>query len=262
MESFFCFGFCSSKGLAIRDKLFDGLKIRRDMASSIEQLRKLLGPVTSLVGELDIFDPLGAPPSLNKYLPGNETDILTWQFLSRAVYSTDSLNPRRRLDAALREGIDDVIRQLMEGINTLSKERGRIIDFKEVLYGYYRVNPKFGVDYILDILLVYKKYRGRKMTFPGNLNAIEIYFQFRKPILVPKNLQGHREREREEFWRVFDCAKFKDSFFYYSYCLSKLNRPVCSLCRNSRLELEFSIYHNFISKLHSIQSSLNNNFEL
>ena len=61
--------------------------------------------------------------------------------------------------------------QVMEGINTLSKERGRIIDFKEVLYGYYRVNPRFGVDYILDILLVYKKYRGRKMTFPVRRHA-------------------------------------------------------------------------------------------
>lgn len=59
----------------------------------------------------------------------------------------------------------------MEGINTLSKERGRIIDFKEVLYGYYRVNPKFGVDYILDMLLTYKKYRGRKMTFPVRRHA-------------------------------------------------------------------------------------------
>merc|ERR1712071_373532 len=62
------------------------------------------------------------------------------------------LNPRRAIDPSLREGVEDVIREVMEGINMLSKERGRIIDFKELLYGYYRVNPKFGVDYILDLL--------------------------------------------------------------------------------------------------------------
>jgi len=52
------------------------------------------------------------------------------------------------------------IGQVMESINTLSKERGRIIDFKELLYGYYRLDPRHGIDYILDMLLVYKKVGG------------------------------------------------------------------------------------------------------
>lgn len=54
----------------------------------------------------------------------------------------------------------------MENINGFSKQRGRVIEFKDILYGYYRLDPIHGADYILDILLVYKKYRGRKMTVP------------------------------------------------------------------------------------------------
>lgn len=54
----------------------------------------------------------------------------------------------------------------MDLINKFSKQRGRVIDFKEVFYGYHRVNPVFGVDYMLDMLLMYKKYRGKKMTVP------------------------------------------------------------------------------------------------
>ena len=54
----------------------------------------------------------------------------------------------------------------MEIINGYSKQRGRIIEFKEILYGYQRLDPIHGADYVLDILLVYKKYRGKKMTVP------------------------------------------------------------------------------------------------
>lgn len=54
----------------------------------------------------------------------------------------------------------------MDLINKFSKQRGRVIDFKEIFYGYQRMNPLFGVDYVLDMLLMYKKYRGKKMTVP------------------------------------------------------------------------------------------------
>lgn len=91
--------------------------------------------------------------------------------MARAVDSIDTINPRRSIDAPLREGVEDIIREVMESINSMSKERGRVIDFKELLYGYYRLDPRRGVDYILDLLLIYKKYRGRKMMFPVRRHA-------------------------------------------------------------------------------------------
>lgn len=54
----------------------------------------------------------------------------------------------------------------MQSINNLSRERGRVIEFRELLYGYTRTNPLHGQDLVLDLLLVYKKYRGKKMTVP------------------------------------------------------------------------------------------------
>jgi len=51
-------------------------------------------------------------------------------------------------------------------INMYSKQRGRVIEYREILYGYHRVSPQYGADYILDLLMVYKKYRGHKMTIP------------------------------------------------------------------------------------------------
>lgn len=70
------------------------------------------------------------------------------------------------MESAFREGLEDVIREIMENINTYSRQRGRVIEYREVLYGYSRVNTIYGHDLILDLLLVYKKYRGKKMTVP------------------------------------------------------------------------------------------------
>ncbi|MPC32112.1 Chondroitin sulfate synthase 1 [Portunus trituberculatus] len=53
----------------------------------------------------------------------------------------------------------------------VSKERGRVIDFKEVLYGYIRWHPSLASEYILDMLLLYKKFRGKKMTVPVRRHA-------------------------------------------------------------------------------------------
>lgn len=52
----------------------------------------------------------------------------------------------------------------MEIINAPSRQRGRVIDFNELLYGYTRLDPLHGADHILDLLLRYRRYRGRKMT--------------------------------------------------------------------------------------------------
>lgn len=70
------------------------------------------------------------------------------------------------MESAFREGLEDVIREIMENINAYSRQRGRIIEYREVLYGYSRVNTIHGHDLILDLLLVYRKYRGKKMTVP------------------------------------------------------------------------------------------------
>lgn len=82
----------------------------------------------------------------------------------------------------------------MELINSYSKQRGRVIDFKEILYGYWRMDPIYGVDLILDLLLVYRKYRGHKMTvqvrrhayiqqtFTGKMNHKKILFRSREVV--------------------------------------------------------------------------------
>ncbi|KAI5722967.1 hypothetical protein M8J76_016297 [Diaphorina citri] len=170
------------RGLKIHDLQQDMLNKHRDIYA---MLRLLGGNLTSMekvelshnsplfangVGEEDYLgDPylLGKEPGLLK----PPLELIPWNFVSRSIYSPGNLNPRKKLESHIKEGLDDVIREVMENLNTFSRERGRMIEFQELLYGYYRENPLHGADYILDLLLVYKKYRGRKMTVPVRKHA-------------------------------------------------------------------------------------------
>lgn len=43
--------------------------------------------------------------------------------------------------------------QLFDQFNANARQRGRMLQFQNVQYGYVRVEPRHGVDYILDIVL-------------------------------------------------------------------------------------------------------------
>ncbi|KAL1139748.1 hypothetical protein AAG570_006725 [Ranatra chinensis] len=151
--------------LRVQELQQESLNLHRDILS----MSKLLNiPLTNFI-ILFIF--LGKLPGLKKYNVKNIKEIQSWEFIQRALYSASDFNPKRRLEAPLREGLEDVIREVMDLINMYSKQRGRVIDFKEILYGYYQYNALYGANYILDMLLVYKKYRGRKMTVPVRRHA-------------------------------------------------------------------------------------------
>ncbi|UYV63520.1 CHSY1 [Cordylochernes scorpioides] len=91
---------------------------------------------------------LGLSPSLTKDFPQTSED-----------------------EAYLQQAFNDTVLEIMETVNKFSKQRGRTIDFQTILYGYMRLNPLYGVDYILDLLLTYRKYRGKKMTVPVRRHA-------------------------------------------------------------------------------------------
>ncbi|XP_057685133.1 chondroitin sulfate synthase 1-like isoform X2 [Corythoichthys intestinalis] len=116
---------------------------------------------------------LGAPPSFTRFRPGRRSDVTEWDFLSaRHIFTAwDGQPPRRGTDAAQRRALDDVVMQVMEMINANAKTRGRVIDFKEIQYGYRRVDPLHGAEYVLDLLLLYKKHKGKSVTVPVRRHA-------------------------------------------------------------------------------------------
>ena len=86
--------------------------------------------------------------------------------------------------------------QVMELVNRNARQRGRTIDFKEILYGYRRVNPLIGTDFILDLLLIYRKHKGRKMTVQVRRHAylqqgfLGIQMREENPVFLPQASVG------------------------------------------------------------------------
>ncbi|XP_045776005.1 chondroitin sulfate synthase 1 [Maniola jurtina] len=167
------------KNLRIQDLREQSLDLHRDIQSSARELGVEGKHVNSFVlpGGVPLFiakmgEPgylgdnriLGAPIDFNRYKANKVTDIVPFDFITKSIHSVSHSNPKRRIETPLKEALDDVIREVMEIINAPSRQRGRVIDFNELLYGYTRLQPVHGIDHVLDLLLKYRRYRGRKMT--------------------------------------------------------------------------------------------------
>lgn len=48
---------------------------------------------------------------------------------------------------------------MFDEFNSNARRRGRILQFQSIQYAYSRVEPRHGVDYVLDIILWFKKFR-------------------------------------------------------------------------------------------------------
>ncbi|OQV14696.1 Chondroitin sulfate synthase 1 [Hypsibius exemplaris] len=112
-----------------------------------------------------------ARPNLYRFRPQHPDEVLEWEFFSKTLYSHLDYNPRRSPKFSMKWALNDLIMQMMDSINRYSKQRGRIIDFKDLLYGFQRVDPLHAVHYVLDLHLVYRRYTGRKMTAPVRRHA-------------------------------------------------------------------------------------------
>ncbi|BES87226.1 Chondroitin [Nesidiocoris tenuis] len=156
------------KMLQVRERKYKRIRAYRDMLAMVSYIKD---NHTLNKEELRNATLFGQPAGVKKFRPPNHNALLVWEFIQRSIFSPYKSNPRMRIGTSLQEGLDDVVREVMEMINMYSKQRGRVIDFKEILYGYTRQDPLHGIDYILDMLLVYRKYRGRKMTVPVRRHA-------------------------------------------------------------------------------------------
>ncbi|XP_022692400.1 chondroitin sulfate synthase 3-like [Varroa jacobsoni] len=121
--------------------------------------------------ECPSFDRSVLQHPLKQFKPVSLHDIQTWDFFSKNLYSPASSNPRRRIEEFNEIAINEVISDLMAMINRYSKQRGRVIDYRDVVYGYMRYTPTQGMDFVLDLLLSYRKFRGRRMSIPVRRHA-------------------------------------------------------------------------------------------
>jgi len=99
---------------------------------------------------------------------------IPWYFISHNIYSSTNVNPKRHVESHVLQSIENNIQDIMSLINQHSRQKGRTMEFKNLYYGYMRVDPLVGAEFILDLLMVYKRYRGRKMTIPVRRHAYTV----------------------------------------------------------------------------------------
>lgn len=54
----------------------------------------------------------GVDLGLNQFQPKSSEEVLTWDFISKSLFSDKTLNPRRRPERALYVGIEDAVREV------------------------------------------------------------------------------------------------------------------------------------------------------
>lgn len=114
---------------------------------------------------------IGIAPTLNRFRPQNGSLILPWEFFSDRFFLLPPESARRSIPNYTMVSVKDIVAQLVSMMNGNSKVRGRVINFKRVNYGYMRVNPLFGAEYVLDLLLNYNRYRGKQVSLPVRRHA-------------------------------------------------------------------------------------------
>ncbi len=98
----------------------------------------------------------------------NKSEPGIYTLFTASQYSANTELPVRSIEPSYKQCIDEVVRTYMEEVNRISRNMGRFLEFKKTLYGYYKYQPRHGMNYILDLFLIYRKYMGKKMSVGFN----------------------------------------------------------------------------------------------
>jgi hypothetical protein len=126
-------------------------------------------------------------------------------------------NPR---PLAHRAPTDHTHAQIFESLNHNSRQKGRQLNYQSTLYGYRRVDPIVGVHYILDVILMFRKFRGRRASLPVRRHAYAMQ-AFQRPQII-----------EDEEWRRFIGAHNVDyGREMVGLCYVQFGCIVCLHCR-------------------------------
>lgn len=144
----------------------------KELSQKELDLHREISEMNQLLNEKVKFDKYGLKPSVHHFVPSKGSEMMGWEYItSKTIVSHLNKNPRKGLLSYRKNTLDEIVSQTLEMINRNSRQRGRSIDFKDVLYGYTGLDPLNGPSYILDILLTYRKYKDKNMNVPVRRHA-------------------------------------------------------------------------------------------
>jgi chondroitin sulfate synthase len=101
-------------------------------------------------------------PTLNRRVPNTTNDLQHWDYiaLNKILFCANQMTcPRHTINFEMKAAINSIVVRLFDEFNSNARQRGRVLQFQSIQYGYVRVEPLKGVDYILDMILWFKKFR-------------------------------------------------------------------------------------------------------
>ena len=136
---------------------------------------------------------LGLPLQLREVDPVCEKreETLSWKLFDSHLYSGTNLNPKRRLPNHLKQAFESNLIEVLYLVNKQSQKLGRTIDYKRLYYGYYKFNPIHGINYILDLLATYRKFKGHKITIPVRKHAYALQ-SFSNPLIRELEIESKK----------------------------------------------------------------------
>ena len=134
------------------------MRLKREVANIVDILEN------RLVERL----PVAKNVTLNKWKPRSvsvDGEVIPWNtYSAHYVYSVQ--NTRHGFTGYFKHITKDIIRQLVKSLNEGSNKKGREVEFQQIEYGYFRLDPLHGIDYVIDIRLLYNRFAGRSMKTP------------------------------------------------------------------------------------------------
>jgi chondroitin sulfate synthase len=128
-----------------QDNLITRLRELRSMRIKLEQAKTTSKPVL-----------------LVRRVANTTNDLSHWDYtaLNKITFCANGINcPRHTIDSNMKNALGDIVTDLFDEFNSNARHRGRILQFQSIQYAYSRVEPRHGVDYVLDIILWFKKFR-------------------------------------------------------------------------------------------------------
>lgn len=178
------------------------------------------------------------------------------------MYSDETVNPHFRMEEYQRLAIYDNIMDLLMHIQQYNQQRGRIIAFKNLLYGYLRVNPVHGINYVLDVLLSYYRYQGKKITLRVRRHA---YVQ--QTFLLPQIREVETNLEISSSIRVSLVLPLAGRLETLKRFMSNYERVCLQNHRTSAVELLIVVFtvdgiadSDYLTSVHNLVNNLNNNY--
>ncbi|KAH7643770.1 chondroitin sulfate synthase 1-like protein [Dermatophagoides farinae] len=108
---------------------------------------------------------IGFYPSLKVLFTKTLTNP-TWKFFTQKLYTEKSLNPKKNIEKDIVQAFNQNIEQIMNTLNHNSFKKGTLFDYHSLHYGYVRSTQSIGTQFVLDFLMMYRKYQGKRLTIP------------------------------------------------------------------------------------------------